>query len=105
LIIGLSLSAACIYYIDDGKHRIHFLGRWLICPGLFDPIQIKRLTLKNRLVMAPMATGLPPKTAAPPTSILPTIPARAKGGVGLIIIEHTFVAKEGKASRGQLGTG
>jgi len=26
-------------------------------PGLFDPIQIKGLNLKNRLVMPPMATG------------------------------------------------
>jgi 2,4-dienoyl-CoA reductase-like NADH-dependent reductase (Old Yellow Enzyme family) len=72
-------------------------------PGLFDPIQIKGLTLKNRLVMPPMANGFGAEDGAAGDKHIAHYTARAKGGVGLIIIEHTFVSKEGKASKGQLG--
>ena len=74
-------------------------------PGLFDPIQIKGLTLKNRLVMPPMANGFGAEDGAAGDKHIAHYTARAKGGVGLIIIEHTFVSKEGKASKGQLGLG
>ena len=72
-------------------------------PGLFDPIQIKGLNLKNRLVMPPMATGFAAEDGGATDKHIAHYTARAKGGVGLIVIEHTFVAKEGKASKGQLG--
>ena len=72
-------------------------------PGLFDPIQIKGLNLKNRLVLPPMATGFAAEDGGATDKHIAHYTARAKGGVGLIVIEHTFVAKEGKASKGQLG--
>jgi 2,4-dienoyl-CoA reductase-like NADH-dependent reductase (Old Yellow Enzyme family) len=72
-------------------------------PGLFDPIKIKGLTLKNRIVMPPMATGMATEDGGVTDRHINHYVARAKGGVGLIIIEHTFVSKDGKASKGQLG--
>ena len=72
-------------------------------PGLFDPIKIKGLSLKNRLVMPPMATGFATEDGGATDRHIAHYVARARGGVGLIIIEHTFVAKDGKASKGQLG--
>ena len=71
--------------------------------GLFDPIEIKRLTLKNRLVMPPMATGMALEDGEVTDRHLKHYAARAQGGVGLIIIEHTYVVEEGKLSKGQTG--
>ena len=72
-------------------------------PGLFDPIIIKGLTLKNRIVMPPMATGMATEDGEVTDRHITHYVARAKGGVGLIIIEHTFVAEDGRASKNQLG--
>ena len=72
-------------------------------PGLFDPIDIKGLRLKNRLVMAPMATGMATAEGEVTDRHIKHYSTRAKGGVGLIILEHTYVLKDGKLSTGQLG--
>ena len=72
-------------------------------PGLFDPIHIRGLSLKNRLVMPPMATGMATEDGEVTDRHLKHYTTRARGGVGLIIIEHTYVAKDGKLSRGQTG--
>ena len=72
-------------------------------PGLFDPINIKGLSLKNRLVMPPMATGMASEDGEVTGRHIKHYTARARGGVGLIIIEHTYVSENGKLSRGQLG--
>ncbi len=56
-------------------------------PGLFDPLQIKGLELKNRIVFAPVVTnfGLRNERA------INFFAARARGGVGLIIVHGTPV--------------
>jgi len=72
-------------------------------PGLFEPINIKGLLLKNRLVMPPMATGMATEDGEVTDRHIRHYTARAKGGVGLIIIEHTYVSEEGQLSRGQTG--
>lgn len=72
-------------------------------PGLFDPIKIKGLSLRNRIVMPPMANGKATDAGEVTDSHIAHYAARAKGGVGLIIIEHTFVAEDGRASKNQLG--
>ncbi len=72
-------------------------------PGLFDPIKIKGLSLKNRLVMPPMATGMATEDGQVTDRHIQHYTARARGGVGLIIIEHTYISEEGKAHKGQLG--
>jgi len=72
-------------------------------PGLFDPIKIKGLALKNRLVMPPMATGMATEGGEVTDRHINHYTARARGGVGLIIIEHTCVLEDGKLSRTQTG--
>jgi len=71
--------------------------------GLFDPINIRGLSLKNRLVMPPMATGMATEDGEVTDRHIKHYTARAKGGVGLIIIEHTYVLEDGKLSRTQTG--
>ncbi|MFC1954723.1 NADH:flavin oxidoreductase [Chloroflexota bacterium] len=72
-------------------------------PGLFEPIRIKSLLMKNRLVMPPMATGMATEKGEATDRHIRHYTTRAKGGVGLIIIEHTYISEEGQLSRGQMG--
>ena len=59
--------------------------------GLFDPIEINGITIKNRIAMAPMGTAFCTTVGGETTDqLLCYYVARAKGGVGLIIIEHTL---------------
>ena len=52
---------------------------------LFSPIRVNRLTLKNRLVMAPMGNiSMCEETGRPNEKMLAYFTERAKGGVGLI---------------------
>ncbi len=71
--------------------------------SLFDPIHIKGLRLKNRIVMAPMATGMATPEGAVTDRHIKHYSVRARGGVGLVIIEHTYVLSSGKLHSGQLG--
>ncbi len=72
-------------------------------PGLFDPIKINGLTIKNRLVMPPMATRMATEEGEVTEKHIKHYTARARGGVGLIIIEHAYVSPDGKMAGGQLG--
>jgi NADPH2 dehydrogenase len=71
--------------------------------GLFDPIDINGFELKNRMVMAPMATNMATPEGRITDRHVKHYTARAEGGVGLIILEHTYVAVEGKLARNQTG--
>ncbi len=52
---------------------------------MFSPVQVNRLTIKNRLVMAPMGNiDMCEETGRPNDKMLQYFFARAKGGVGLI---------------------
>ncbi len=71
--------------------------------NLLEPVRIKNVLLKNRLVMPPMATGkaLPDGRVSPET--LAYYNEKSAGGhIGLVIIEHGYVSPEGKASERQL---
>jgi 2,4-dienoyl-CoA reductase-like NADH-dependent reductase (Old Yellow Enzyme family) len=72
-------------------------------PGLLDPIAIQGLTLKNRIVMAPMATYHADEDGAVTDSHIGHYAARARAGVGLIITEHAFIDRGGRAAERQLG--
>ncbi len=72
-------------------------------PGLFEPIKIKGVSLKNRLVMPPMATGMATEDGEVTDRHIRHYTTRARGGVGLIIVEHTYVSKDGKLHQGQMG--
>lgn len=71
--------------------------------GLFDSIVINGLELKNRIVMAPMATNMATPEGRVTDRHIKHYAARAEGGVGLIILEHTYVSIKGKLARNQTG--
>ena len=53
--------------------------------AMFSPIQINRLRVKNRLVMAPMGNiNMAEETGRPNSKMIEYFTARARGGVGLI---------------------
>lgn len=58
---------------------------------LFSPINIGRMEVKNRIVMAPMTTNWAPKDGTISQKMIDYWEARAKGGVGLIIFEVVTV--------------
>jgi len=60
-------------------------------PKLFEPGRIGSLELKNRLVMPPMATNYASKDGAVMQRQIDYYEERAKGGVGLVIVEITCV--------------
>jgi len=73
-----------------------FLREVADMPGLFDPINIRGLSLKNRLVMPPMATGMATEDGEVTDRHIKHYTTRARGGVGLIIIEHTYVSEDAR---------
>lgn len=71
--------------------------------GLFDPLTIKGLTLKNRIVLPPMGTRLSPPDGSVSEAQIAHYLARARAGVGLIIVEHAYVHPKGRFRATQLG--
>lgn len=60
---------------------------------MFEPIQINRLKIKNRLVMAPMDNShMCDNTGRPAEKMVAYFAKRAKGGVGLITTGHVSVS-------------
>lgn len=73
-------------------------------PKLFSPIQIKNVTLKNRIVMSPMCMYSSVNKDGMLTPFHYThYVSRAVGQVGLIMIEATGVLPEGRISEQDLG--
>ncbi|MBP1999123.1 NADPH2 dehydrogenase [Paenibacillus shirakamiensis] len=71
---------------------------------LFTPYQIKDLTLKNRIVMAPMCMySVADESGKVQDWHKIHYPARAVGQVGLIIVEATAVTPNGRISLNDLG--
>ena len=70
---------------------------------LFAPIEIRGLTIPNRIVMPPMTTRL----AAPDGTVTPELiqyyVARAEGGSGLITVEMSSPEPRGRHRAGELG--
>ena len=72
-------------------------------PTLADPISADGLTIKNRIVMPPMANDLSGERGEVTKKHLDHYRARAEGGVGLVIVEHSYIVPEGKMTKKQLG--
>lgn len=70
---------------------------------LFTPIKIGKLEVRNRIVLAPMVTGHAGQGGMVTENHLNWYEARAKGGVGLIIVEFTYVSQRGSAGPVLLG--
>jgi 2,4-dienoyl-CoA reductase-like NADH-dependent reductase (Old Yellow Enzyme family) len=62
-------------------------------PRLSDPIQVKGLHLRNRVVMAPMVTGLTLE-GAPSQAQIEWYKLRARSGVGLVVVESSAIAAD-----------
>lgn len=58
---------------------------------LFEPINIGRLRIKNRTCMAPMHTKYASESGEVTPKLIDYFVERAKGGVGLIVVENTCV--------------
>lgn len=65
---------------------------------LFSPMNIGQVTIKNRIVMAPMLMGFGKFDGTPTPQLMDYYEERAKGGVGLIITEITRVDDKNGAS-------
>lgn len=72
-------------------------------PFLFSPISINSLILKNRIVMPPMCTNYATIGGGVTDRIIAYYAERARGGVGLINVEFTYVAPAGKTFEHMLG--
>ncbi len=70
---------------------------------LSEPFRIGRMEIRNRIVMAPMATKYGGEMGQVTERIKDHYEARARGGVGLIIIEFTYVHLRGQVCPNQLG--
>jgi len=70
--------------------------------GLLDPLEVKGLTFRNRIVMPPMQTGRATVKGAV-TDRLVSFYVRRSTALGLLIVEHCYVSSSGKLSPKQLG--
>lgn len=72
-------------------------------PALFDPITIRGLTARNRIVMPPLANDFAEDDGVVTDAHVAHYGIRAKNEVGTIIVEHCYIARGGRFSRQQLG--
>ncbi|MGI9951681.1 FAD-dependent oxidoreductase [Moorellaceae bacterium AZ2] len=70
---------------------------------LGSPIKIGRLELKNRMIMAPMVTNYAYHDGSVTDRLVAYHAERARGGVGLIIVEAAYVHPSGKGFTNELG--
>lgn len=70
---------------------------------LFSPGKIGHMELRNRVGMAPMVVQLAAESGAVTARSIDYYARRAKGGAGLVIVEATWIASEGKAFACQVG--
>ena len=64
---------------------------------LFTPVGINRMTLKNRIVMPVMASYHAAVNGEATEKLIRYHEERAKGGVGMNIVEATYVARSGNS--------
>ena len=60
-------------------------------PHIFEPITVRRMTVKNRIVMTPMGTNYGEQNGEMSFLHINYYEQRAKGGTGLIIVENASV--------------
>ncbi|GAB6174204.1 FAD-dependent oxidoreductase [Paradesulfitobacterium aromaticivorans] len=71
---------------------------------IWQPIQVGTMVLRNRMVMPPMSTRLSNTDGSVNARLLKYYETRAKGGVGAIIVEYSYIDEEAsKAAVCQLG--
>jgi 2,4-dienoyl-CoA reductase-like NADH-dependent reductase (Old Yellow Enzyme family) len=65
-------------------------------PHLHDPLTFGNVCLTNRLVMPPMATQKAAEDGGITDAIVDYYDEKSRGGMGLVIIEHSYVSPEGR---------
>ena len=70
---------------------------------LFSPLTVKQLTLKNRIVLPPMANNMADDSGAVTDAHIKHYVRRAKAGVGMVIVEHAYIRRDGRVNERQLG--
>lgn len=63
-------------------------------PRLFEPCEIAGLTLRNRVVMPPMGTGLPDHDGFVTDETIAYYERRARGGLGMMVLEASLVSPD-----------
>jgi 2,4-dienoyl-CoA reductase-like NADH-dependent reductase (Old Yellow Enzyme family)/thioredoxin reductase len=69
---------------------------------LLEPIKIRKITLRNRIVMPAMDTNMGDKKGNVTDKMIKYYEERAKGGVGLIILEPAYFDRRGRQSEKML---
>jgi 2,4-dienoyl-CoA reductase-like NADH-dependent reductase (Old Yellow Enzyme family) len=69
--------------------------------SLFRPFNLKSLTMKNRIVMAPMTRSFSPN-GLPTADVATYYQKRAEGGVGLILSEGTVIDRPSSSNDGDI---
>jgi NADPH2 dehydrogenase len=70
---------------------------------LLQTVKVRSMTLANRLVMPPMATAKAEPDGRVSRALIDYYEEKSRGGyIPLIIIEHSYISPEGKASNNQL---
>ena len=94
--------------IDEKTYGLSFLNLSRAPPGygecssmtssvLFTPVRINRMTLKNRIIMPVMASYHAAVNGEATEKLIRYHEERAKGGVGMNIVEATYVARSGNS--------
>src|SRR6201997_5957350 len=71
-------------------------------PNLFSPLQLRGVTLPNRIAVSPMCQYSSEDGVATDWHVV-HLGSRAVGGAGLVIAEATAVSPEGRISPGDAG--
>lgn len=69
---------------------------------LFEELTVQGVTLHNRVVLPPLATEKSTSEGLVTEELLSHYRSFAQTGIGLIVVEHAYVNKQGKASARQL---
>ena len=70
---------------------------------LFEPFRIGSCVVPNRIVMPAMVVGYAGPRGEVTEQLIAYYEARARGGVGLIIVEASYVKENGKLVYGEMG--
>ena len=71
--------------------------------GLFTPLEIKGHTLNNRIVVPPMGTSMATERGEVTDEHVDHYGRFANAGVGMVIIEHAYVRRDGRVNPQQMG--
>ena len=72
-------------------------------PTLFDPIQLRSVTLRNRIMVSPMCQYSAEHDGSATDWHLVHLGSRAIGGAGLIMTEMSSIESKGRLSHNDLG--